>query len=218
MQIRFIVANVQSALPGLLDIDENSVSVHTGKHPYLEKNGKFEQLHRHGAHLHAAAIVLPRLHKPADIKIDMAVNTRYDPNKPTTVIVGEVEDISQQANIPKQLRQPPQPTKQEQEQHRITHAIQVLAPNLCESQRTIRSPSANSSQGTHLDTVRLCLHEAFNTYSQEVAGTHNLDMCGDNNRTLHGNPNMKEGSYKTSADTIEEVRHGEWIRTVNHTG
>eukprot|EP00971_Amphidinium_carterae_P041272 810416-Amphidinium_carterae.1 len=51
----------------------------------------------------------------------MAVNTRYDPNKPTTVIVGEVEDSNQQANIPKQLRQPPQPTKQEQEQHRITH-------------------------------------------------------------------------------------------------
>eukprot|EP00971_Amphidinium_carterae_P103248 2043633-Amphidinium_carterae.1 len=86
MQIRFIVANVQSALLGL-----------------------------------PAAIVLPGLHKPADIKIDMAVNTRYDTNKPTIIIVGEVENISQQANIPKQLRQPPQPTKQEQEQHRITH-------------------------------------------------------------------------------------------------
>eukprot|EP00971_Amphidinium_carterae_P237425 4713208-Amphidinium_carterae.1 len=48
----------------------------------------------------------------------MAVNTRYDPNKPTTIIVGEVDDISQQANNPKQ---PPQSTKQEQEQHRITH-------------------------------------------------------------------------------------------------
>eukprot|EP00971_Amphidinium_carterae_P165429 3279345-Amphidinium_carterae.1 len=54
--IRFIVSNVQSALLGLLDIDENNVSVHTGKHPYLKKSGKFEQLHRHGANLHAAAI------------------------------------------------------------------------------------------------------------------------------------------------------------------
>eukprot|EP00971_Amphidinium_carterae_P260480 5167900-Amphidinium_carterae.1 len=39
MQIRFIVANVQSALPGLLDIDDNKVAVHTGKKPYIEKNG-----------------------------------------------------------------------------------------------------------------------------------------------------------------------------------
>eukprot|EP00971_Amphidinium_carterae_P312913 6218539-Amphidinium_carterae.3 len=124
--MRFIVANVQSALLGLPDIDENNVTVHTtGKHPYLEKNGEFEQLHPHGAHLHSAAMVLPglhcRLHKHNEVKIDMAVNTRYDPNKPTTIIVGGVDDISQQANISKQLRQPPQPTKQEQEQHRITH-------------------------------------------------------------------------------------------------
>eukprot|EP00971_Amphidinium_carterae_P257050 5103131-Amphidinium_carterae.1 len=34
MQIRFIVANVRSALFGLPDIDENHVTVHTGKQPY----------------------------------------------------------------------------------------------------------------------------------------------------------------------------------------
>eukprot|EP00971_Amphidinium_carterae_P287070 5698615-Amphidinium_carterae.1 len=55
MQIRFIVANVQSGLLGLPDIDENNVTVHTGKQPYLEKNGRFEQLHPHAAHLHVAA-------------------------------------------------------------------------------------------------------------------------------------------------------------------
>eukprot|EP00971_Amphidinium_carterae_P322367 6407076-Amphidinium_carterae.3 len=76
---------------------------------------KFEQLHRHGAHLSAAAIVLPGLHTPNEIKIDIAANTRYDTNKPTTIVssnersIGEVEDINQQANIPKHLRQPPQP-------------------------------------------------------------------------------------------------------------
>eukprot|EP00971_Amphidinium_carterae_P303543 6031476-Amphidinium_carterae.1 len=56
------------------------------------------------------------------------------------------------------------------------------------------------------------------THSQEMAGTYNADMCGDYDRTLHGNPYIKEGSYKTSVDTFEEVRHGEWIRTVNYTG
>eukprot|EP00971_Amphidinium_carterae_P349881 6491279-Amphidinium_carterae.2 len=61
--------------------------------------------------------LLPGLRKPNEVKIDMAVNARYDPNKPTTIIspnkkcVGEVDDISQQAKVPKQLRQPPQPTK-----------------------------------------------------------------------------------------------------------
>eukprot|EP00971_Amphidinium_carterae_P169352 3355548-Amphidinium_carterae.1 len=39
----------------------------------------------------------------------------------TTLIVGDIEELSQQANIPRQLRQPPQPTQQEQEEHRITH-------------------------------------------------------------------------------------------------
>eukprot|EP00971_Amphidinium_carterae_P348431 6490484-Amphidinium_carterae.2 len=123
MQIRFIVANVQPALLGLPDIDENNVTVHMGKQPYLEKNAKFEHLHRHGAHVHAAAIVLPApgLHIPNEIEIDGAINTKCDPNKPTTIVspykscVGEVDDISQQANISKQLRQPPQPTKQKQE-------------------------------------------------------------------------------------------------------
>eukprot|EP00971_Amphidinium_carterae_P075641 1494422-Amphidinium_carterae.1 len=63
MQIRFIVSNVQSALLGLPDIDENNVTVHTGEKPYLKKNGRFECLHPHVAHLHAAAIVLPGLLK-----------------------------------------------------------------------------------------------------------------------------------------------------------
>eukprot|EP00971_Amphidinium_carterae_P350019 6491346-Amphidinium_carterae.1 len=102
-------------------IDDNNVTVHTGKKLHIEKNGLLEQLHALGAHLHAAAIVPPGCHKPNQIKLDNSINSRYNPSKPTTLSDGEVEDISQQATIPKQLRQPPQPTKQDQEQHRITH-------------------------------------------------------------------------------------------------
>eukprot|EP00971_Amphidinium_carterae_P298683 5934034-Amphidinium_carterae.2 len=120
MQIRFIAANVQSALLGLPGIDDNNVTVHTGKKPHIEKNGLVEQLHSLAAHLHAAAMVLPGFHKPNETKLDNSISSRYNPSKRTTLIVGEVEDISQQANSPKQLRQPPQTTKQEQEQHRIT--------------------------------------------------------------------------------------------------
>eukprot|EP00971_Amphidinium_carterae_P004103 81391-Amphidinium_carterae.1 len=121
MQIRFIPAYVQSALLANPDIDDNNVTVHTGKKPHIEKNGLVAQLHSLGAHLHAPAMVLPGpgFHKPNEIKLENSISSRYNPSKPTTLIVGEVEDISQQTNIPKQLRQPPQPTKQEQ--HRITH-------------------------------------------------------------------------------------------------
>eukprot|EP00971_Amphidinium_carterae_P032397 638092-Amphidinium_carterae.2 len=38
MQIRFIVANVQVALLGRPDIDDNNVTIHTGKKPHIVKN------------------------------------------------------------------------------------------------------------------------------------------------------------------------------------
>eukprot|EP00971_Amphidinium_carterae_P160318 3178206-Amphidinium_carterae.2 len=66
MQICFIVANVQSALLELPDIDDNNVTVHTCNKPYIEKRGLVEQLHPLGAHLHATAMVIPGLHKPTD--------------------------------------------------------------------------------------------------------------------------------------------------------
>eukprot|EP00971_Amphidinium_carterae_P061101 1209062-Amphidinium_carterae.1 len=89
-------------------------------------------------------MVLPRFHKPNEIKLDNSVNSRYNPSKPTTFdrgrSRGDQSTLTQQANIPKQRRQPPQPTKREQEQNRITHmpytGIQIMVPNLCLSQRT----------------------------------------------------------------------------------
>eukprot|EP00971_Amphidinium_carterae_P320124 6363512-Amphidinium_carterae.1 len=53
--------------------------------------------------------------------MDSGFNSRCNPSLPTTVLIGDVEEISQQADIPRQLRQPPQPTKKEQERHRLTH-------------------------------------------------------------------------------------------------
>eukprot|EP00971_Amphidinium_carterae_P041180 808624-Amphidinium_carterae.1 len=85
MQIRCIVANLQSALLGLPDIDDNNVAVHTGKKPHIEKNGLVGQLHSLGAHLHAAAMVLPGFHKPNEIKPDNSINSRYNPSKADNV-------------------------------------------------------------------------------------------------------------------------------------
>eukprot|EP00971_Amphidinium_carterae_P198653 3942557-Amphidinium_carterae.3 len=73
MQVCFIVANVQSALPGLPELDKNKVTVHTGDKPYLDKFGKSKQLHYLGAHLHAAAIVLAGFYKPNEIKLDNTI-------------------------------------------------------------------------------------------------------------------------------------------------
>eukprot|EP00971_Amphidinium_carterae_P008372 165248-Amphidinium_carterae.1 len=44
-------------------------------------------------------MVLPGFHEPNEIKLDSLVNSRYNPSKPTTLIVGEVEEISQQATL-----------------------------------------------------------------------------------------------------------------------
>eukprot|EP00971_Amphidinium_carterae_P311460 6190398-Amphidinium_carterae.1 len=87
MQICFILANVQSPLRGLSDIDENTVTVHTGNSPHIEKKGWIEQLHPLGAHLHAAATVLPGLHKPNEIKLDSSINSTYSPSLPTTLLL-----------------------------------------------------------------------------------------------------------------------------------
>eukprot|EP00971_Amphidinium_carterae_P262921 5215967-Amphidinium_carterae.1 len=64
MQVSFIVANVQSALLGLPDLNENKVTFHTGVLPYIEKRKEtigqvaWEYLQSRGAHIHAASIVL----------------------------------------------------------------------------------------------------------------------------------------------------------------
>eukprot|EP00971_Amphidinium_carterae_P332816 6467163-Amphidinium_carterae.1 len=127
LQISFVVDNVQSASLGLPDLNKNKVTFHTGVTPYIEKvsaisgHKTWEQLHSRGAHIHAAAIVLPGFYKPQNIHLDICFKSRYNPSLPTTVLVGDIEDISQQADIPRQLQQPPQP--QEQEAHRLTHMV-----------------------------------------------------------------------------------------------
>eukprot|EP00971_Amphidinium_carterae_P301720 5994116-Amphidinium_carterae.2 len=127
LQVSFVVANVHSALLGLPDLNKNNVTFHTGVIPYIEKysattgHKTWEPLRSRGAHIHAAAIVLDGFYKPHNIYLDSDFNSRYNPSLPTTVLVGEVEEVSQQADIPRQLRQPPQLTKKEQEEHRLTH-------------------------------------------------------------------------------------------------
>eukprot|EP00971_Amphidinium_carterae_P083345 1649624-Amphidinium_carterae.1 len=121
MQVCVIVANVQSPLTGLPDLNDNKTPLHTGDKPYIEQFGHSEQLLHIGSRLHVASMVLPGFHTPNEIQVNNTFNTRYSPMYPTTLTVGDIEELNQQANIPRQLRQPPQPTQLEQEGHRITH-------------------------------------------------------------------------------------------------
>eukprot|EP00971_Amphidinium_carterae_P125385 2484049-Amphidinium_carterae.1 len=62
MQVKFIVANVQSPLLGLPDMDYNELVMHTGAEPTIEQHGYYEAAMKIGSHLHVAAMVLPGLH------------------------------------------------------------------------------------------------------------------------------------------------------------
>eukprot|EP00971_Amphidinium_carterae_P047539 936337-Amphidinium_carterae.1 len=112
MQICFIVANVQSPLLGLPDIDDNNVTVHTGINPHIERKG---------------------LHKPNEIKLDSSINSRYNPSLPTTDCWrhrGFEEVSQQQANIPKQLRQPPQPGDNHPNKNKVYIALHTCHTDL----------------------------------------------------------------------------------------
>eukprot|EP00971_Amphidinium_carterae_P041562 816197-Amphidinium_carterae.2 len=109
LQVYFIVAHVHSPLIRLPDLNDSRTIIHTGDKPYIEfgQNEQLQLLHLIGAHPHIASMVLPGFHTPNEIKFDNTVQTR--------------SGLSQQANIPRELRLPAQPTKQEQDEHRITH-------------------------------------------------------------------------------------------------
>eukprot|EP00971_Amphidinium_carterae_P027266 537174-Amphidinium_carterae.7 len=121
MQVCFIVANVQSPLIGLPDLNDSRTTIHTGDKPYIEQFGHCEQLLHIGSHLHVATMAVPGFHTPNEIQLGPTINMRYSPTSSTTLIVGDIFELSQQANIPRQLRQPPQLTQQEQEAHRVAH-------------------------------------------------------------------------------------------------
>eukprot|EP00971_Amphidinium_carterae_P296509 5890435-Amphidinium_carterae.1 len=49
-----------------------------------------------------------------------------------------------------------------------------------------------------------------------MAGSHDLDLCRDNDRTLHGNSNITQRCHKIPVDAIEEIRDGERLQSLNH--
>eukprot|EP00971_Amphidinium_carterae_P149956 2972697-Amphidinium_carterae.1 len=56
MQVKFIIANVQSPLIGLPDMDYNELVMHTGAEPTIEQCGYQEPSMKIGSHLYVAAM------------------------------------------------------------------------------------------------------------------------------------------------------------------
>eukprot|EP00971_Amphidinium_carterae_P231072 4585707-Amphidinium_carterae.1 len=54
-----------------------------------------------GSHLYVAAMVIPGLHSYEEVRVDRAVQTRYDVHDQTSLIIGEIEELSTQAYVPK---------------------------------------------------------------------------------------------------------------------
>eukprot|EP00971_Amphidinium_carterae_P135889 2692476-Amphidinium_carterae.3 len=63
--------------------------------------------------------------------------------------MGDIEELSQQANIPRQLQQPPQPTKQEQDEQRNPELVFTM----CQSKRTTDTPQEGSTQRSISATI-----------------------------------------------------------------
>eukprot|EP00971_Amphidinium_carterae_P013108 258434-Amphidinium_carterae.1 len=56
MQVKFVVANVQSPLIGLPDMDHNEIAMHTGNEPNIEQLEYQEPAMKIGSHLYVAAM------------------------------------------------------------------------------------------------------------------------------------------------------------------
>eukprot|EP00971_Amphidinium_carterae_P292517 5807061-Amphidinium_carterae.1 len=67
-----------------------------------------------------------------------------------------------------------------------------MVSNMRPSKGTPNTSSTRSSQRTIGDTVGLCLHKVQSADREEMASSHNLDVCGDIDRTSHSNSDNKE--------------------------
>eukprot|EP00971_Amphidinium_carterae_P352185 6492468-Amphidinium_carterae.2 len=66
-------------------------------------------------------MVLAGLHNHEEVKVARSIRTRYSAASQSQLIIGEVEDLSNQAYVPSQLRQPHQPTTIKIQEHRLNH-------------------------------------------------------------------------------------------------
>eukprot|EP00971_Amphidinium_carterae_P117072 2318255-Amphidinium_carterae.1 len=114
------------------------------------------------------------------------VITRYSPTSPTTLIMGDIDELSQQAN--RQLRQLPQPTEQKQKNTGSHTYHTKVGAQYVSKQKDNRHTTGEVHSKTINATIRLRLHQVEQSNKQEVAGSgsQNLDRSGNRNRTLAG--------------------------------
>eukprot|EP00971_Amphidinium_carterae_P288602 5730621-Amphidinium_carterae.2 len=95
-----------------------------------------------------------------------------------------------------------------------------MVSNLCEGQRTIRSPSTRSSQGTIPDTVGLCVHEIFNTApipmdaSCQEAPASTVDNAADVTMRAESISSGPRTSSTISGETVMNIEQLIWNNLV----
>eukprot|EP00971_Amphidinium_carterae_P159498 3161818-Amphidinium_carterae.1 len=145
MQVKFIVANVQSPLIGLPVMDCNELAMRTGNEPHIEQYGHNEPTMKTGSHLYVAAMVLPERHNHEEVQVASSICTRYSASSQSQLTIREVEDLSNQAYVPRQLRHPHQPTT-------IEAMAEGAAPGIRD---TILNGQLYSNQGSFMDKIAL---------------------------------------------------------------
>eukprot|EP00971_Amphidinium_carterae_P282069 5599240-Amphidinium_carterae.1 len=143
--------NVQLPVIGLPGMDFNDISMHTSNELYIEQYGYNEQVIRIRSHLRIAAMVLPGLHNHKEVRVASSIHTRYAATSQSQLIIGEVEDLSNQTYVPRHLRQPQQATAMEVAVHRLTHMLYEGQPN--------HHRIKGGAQGAIIDPSGLCLHQ-----------------------------------------------------------
>eukprot|EP00971_Amphidinium_carterae_P238096 4726777-Amphidinium_carterae.1 len=68
-------------------MDYNEIAMHTCTEPNIEQLGYQEPAMKIGSHLYVAAMVLPGLHTYEEVRIDQAVQTRYDVHDQSSLII-----------------------------------------------------------------------------------------------------------------------------------
>eukprot|EP00971_Amphidinium_carterae_P042382 832920-Amphidinium_carterae.2 len=111
-----------------------------------------------GSHLYVAAMVLPGIHNHEEVQVASSIRTRYNAASQSQLIVGEVEVLSNQAFVPRQLRQPHRPSTIEMQEHRLTHtAYRSWCPICVKAKGQPNDNRKGVRKGAITDTIGLRL-------------------------------------------------------------
>eukprot|EP00971_Amphidinium_carterae_P076328 1507306-Amphidinium_carterae.1 len=128
-------------------MDYNELAMHTGNEPHIEQYGYSELAMKIGSHLYVAAMVLPGLHTHEEVKVASSIRTKYSATSQPQLIIGEVEDLSNQAYVPRKSGTTTSTNNNRSTRTPIdSHALPQLVCNLREGHGTTQSPQKRGKE------------------------------------------------------------------------